>query len=265
MSSEQNVALTAAAVDAGYPRRPVLRRVSIDLRPGDATAIIGPNGAGKSTLLKVLAGTLKPWSGRVVLDGDPLASIGRRRLARKIAVVPQKLDIGFGLRCWDVVMLGRTPYIGFLGAPSTGDRAAVRRAFNETGTGDFSQRPYASLSGGEAQRVVLAMALAQETPYLLLDEPTVHLDIGQQWKLLDRLTQLRRTRGVGVLAVVHDLSLAGLNFDRIILMSHGSIVADGTPAEVLTQRNISTSFEAPVRIWHYDRRVGVTLQPPAEA
>ena len=223
------LALTAVDVDAGYPGCRVLNEVSVDLRPGNATAVIGPNGAGKSTLIKVLGGILRPSSGRVLLDGAPLRTYDRRALARKIAVVPQRLDIGFGLSGWDVAMLGRTPYMGFLGATSPVDRAAVERAVAETDTREFINRSFASLSGGEAQRVVLAMALAQETPYLLLDEPTVHLDLGQQWKLLERLMELRYSRNVGILAVVHDLTLAGLNFDRVILMDHGTVTADGPP------------------------------------
>jgi iron complex transport system ATP-binding protein len=257
-------ALCAEGIDAGYLRYRALAGVSVDLRPGDATAIIGPNGAGKSTLLKVLAGVLRPSRGNVSLDGLPLSTFDRRTVARKIAVVPQKLDIGFGLRAFDVVMLGRTPYIGFLGAPSQEDRAAVERAIDETDTHAFVSRPFASLSGGEAQRVVLAMALAQETPYLLLDEPTVHLDLGQQWKLLERLMELRRARNVGVLAVVHDLTLAGLNFDRIILMDHGVVIADGTPSSVLSEENVHAAFGAPVRIWQDGPRVGVSLRPAAE-
>ena len=188
---------------------------------GDAVAIVGPNGAGKSTLLKVLAGVLSPWKGQVRLDGAPLQSIDRRSLARVIAVVPQKLEIGFGLTARDVVMLGRTPYMGFLGSTSSADQHAIERAIDETDTGHLMCRAFATLSGGEAQRVILAMALAQETDFLLLDEPTVHLDLGQQWQLINRLMQLREPARVGILAIVHDLNLAGLNFERIVLIQGG--------------------------------------------
>lgn len=256
--------LSASGVDAGYASRVVLRGASLDLRPGDSTAIVGPNGAGKTTLLKVLAGTLKPSHGSVTLDGRPLSTMTRRDIARKVAIVPQKLEIGFGLTGRDVVMLGRTPYLGFLGSETVEDRRAVDRATSETETSDFVNRPFSELSGGEAQRVVLAMALAQETPYLLLDEPTVHLDLGQQWKLIEKLMSLRHLRGVGILAIVHDLTLAGLGFDRVLLMADGKVVADGTPAEVLTVQNIRQGFGAPVRVWQDGSGVTVVLDPLAK-
>lgn len=222
-------------------------------------AIVGPNGAGKSTLLKVLAGVLSPWKGQVRLDAAALQSIDRRSLARVIAVVPQKLEIGFGLTARDVVMLGRTPYMGFLGSTSSADQHAIERAIDETDTGHLINRPFATLSGGEAQRIILAMALAQETDFLLLDEPTVHLDLGQQWQLINRLMQLRESRDVGIFAIVHDLNLAGLNFERIVLIQEGRIQEDGPPRSVLTEQNISRAFGAPVRIWRDGSGVAVSM------
>ena len=246
---------------AGYDGRSVLHTVSFALHRGDATAIIGPNGVGKTTLLKLLAGSLRPQSGHVSLDGLPLTAIPRRELAKSIAVVPQKLDIGFGLCGREVVALGRTPYVGFFGSQTRADHEAIDRAIAETDTASFVDRPYSSLSGGESQRVVLAMALAQETPYLLLDEPTVHLDLGQQWRLIERLMGMRRSRNVGILAILHDLTLAGLGFDRVVLIGDGRIVADGSPAEVLTESNISEGFGAPVTVWHDVSGVRVALIP----
>src|SRR5579872_3472165 len=225
--------LQAVDIHAGYPGRSVLFDVSLELRRGDATAIIGPNGAGKSTLLKVMAGGLHPAGGEVLLDGMPLRSVSRRVSATRIAFVPQNLAVGFGLTAREVVMLGRTPYVGFLGVPTRHDRTAVAQAMRETDTMQLADRPFAKLSGGEAQRVILAMALAQEPDFLLLDEPTVHLDLGQQWKFISHLFQLRDRSGVGVLAVVHDLNLAGTMFERVVLLESGRIAADGPPSSVL--------------------------------
>jgi iron complex transport system ATP-binding protein len=259
--SNDTTGLEASSIYAGYSRHRVLHDVSVNLNHGDTIAVIGPNGAGKSTLLKVLAGTLRPDRGAVSLDGRPLAQLGPRQAAHRIAVVPQKLTISFGLTAREVVMMGRTPYLGFLGSPSVGDRAAVHQALLDTDTLPLANRVFATLSGGEAQRVVLAMALAQETDYLLLDEPTVHLDLGQQWKFIGHLMELRARRHVGILAIVHDLTLAGTAFDRVILLNHGRVIADGSPREVLTKASISREFGAPVHVWHDENgtRVGVGL------
>ena len=253
--------LSARDVVVGYEGKPVLHGVSISLHHGDAVAVIGPNGAGKSTLLNTLAGALKATSGGVSLDGVPLQSIARRDLAKRIAVVPQRLTIGFGLTGLDVVRLGRTPYLGRFGSHCKSDREAVDRAIEDTDCSGFAARAYSSLSGGEAQRIILAMALAQETSYLLLDEPTVHLDLGQQWKFMQTLVALRQARNVGILAVIHDLSLAGIGFDRVVLLAGGRIIADGTASEVITEVNVSTGFDAPVKVWQDGTKVRVVLDP----
>lgn len=259
MPTGSDSGLAAHEVDAGYDGRAVVHNLSLRLEAGDSVAVIGPNGAGKSTLLKVLSGLLRPRQGQVTLDGRCLSDVPRRERAKRIAVVPQSLDIGFGLTGRDVVMLGRTPYLGFLGTGSRTDREAVSEAIAETDVAEFVDRPFATLSGGEAQRVVLAMALAQETPYLLLDEPTVHLDLGQQWRLLELLVSLRVRRRVGILAIVHDLSLAGLEFNRVVLMSGGRIVAIGPAREVLTAERVRDAFGAPVSVWEDTTGVRVVL------
>lgn len=243
MASDRS--LTATQIDAGYLGTVTIRRISFRIQPGEAIAVVGPNGAGKTTLLKVLAGLLRPFSGTVDLDGRRIACLNRRELARRIAVVPQHLNVGFGLRGRDVVGLGRTPFLGFLGHMTEADKAAIEEAIDETDVRDFVDRPFAHLSGGESQRVVLAMALAQAASYLLLDEPTVHLDVGQQWKFMAKISQLRQHRGVGVVAILHDLNLAGHNFDRVVLMNEGSVIASGSPEEVLTASNVSDVFDIP--------------------
>lgn len=267
MPIDSDRALVGQGIDAGYGSRHVLHGVDIEVPRGAAVAVVGPNGAGKSTLLKTLCGGLRPMVGSIRLDGVDIRTLGPRELARRIAVVPQALHVGFGMTGRDVVMLGRTPYLGFLGSSGTRDLAAVSEAIEDTDIADFVDRPFSTLSGGEAQRVVLAMALAQETSYLLLDEPTVHLDLGQQWRLMERLMELRRRRGVGILAILHDLSLAGLNFDRVVLLGGGRVVASGSPHEVLTESNVGQAFGAPVRVLEDADGVRVVLQglptPPA--
>lgn len=250
--------LVAEAIHAGYPKRPVLFNAGLRLEPGQAKALIGPNGAGKSTLLKVLTGHLQPESGRVLLDGRELTSLSRRQISRKLAVTPQSLAVGFALKARDVVLLGRTPYFGVLGTATANDRRAVDRAIEQADIGEYVDRPMAQLSGGEAQRVILAMALAQESSFLLLDEPTVHLDLAQQSKFLATLRRLQRTREVSILAVVHDLNQAAF-FDRVVLMSAGRTVFEGTPTEVLTADRVRQVFGAAVRIWQDESGVQVAL------
>jgi iron complex transport system ATP-binding protein len=253
--------LRAQGIVAGYGTADVLQGVDLYLRRAEMVAIVGPNGAGKSTLLKVLTALITPRAGFVTLNDRPLTSFTRRELAREIAVVPQRLDIGFGMTAFDVVMLGRTPYLGFFGSPTARDIEAVYEAMEETDVHALAHRPFAMLSGGEQQRVILAMALAQETPFLLLDEPTVHLDLGQQWRFMDKLLLLRRQRNVGVLAVVHDLNLAGLFFERVLVLDRGRVVAAGPPATVLTVEHIARVFAAPVRVWPACTGTGVALDP----
>lgn len=257
----EEVGLEAHGVTGGYGERAVVSQIDLALKPQDSIAVIGPNGAGKTTLLRLLGGSLAPAQGYVTLNGIRLDTLDRRSAARAIAIVPQKLDIGFGLTVREVIMLGRTPYLGFLGSISADDTLAVRRAAVETDVVHLLPRPFASLSGGEAQRAILAMALAQDSQFLLLDEPTVHLDLGQQWHLMGSLMRLRAARHVGILAIVHDLSLAGLNFDRIVLLKDGKVQADGRPAEVLTESNVSRAFGSPVRVHQEGGHVSVWMPP----
>jgi iron complex transport system ATP-binding protein len=150
--------------------------------------------------------------------------------------------------------------MGLFGSVDRTDVIAIDTAMRQTETFQLSARQFSTLSGGEAQRVVLAMALAQEADYLLLDEPTVHLDLGQQWKFISRLFELRSTRKIGILAILHDLTLAGSGFDQVILMAGGRVAAFGSPSDVLTEHNISAAFEAPVNVWHDESGVRVALR-----
>ncbi|HZT95420.1 MAG TPA: ABC transporter ATP-binding protein [Chloroflexota bacterium] len=259
IDSEQGIRVRD--VSAGYGGKTLLEGVDLRLPPGGSMAIVGPNGAGKTTLFRVITAMLKPRSGSVTLDGVDVRALSRRELSRLIAVVPQRLEVGFGLTAGEVVTLGRTPHMGFLRGLTDADRAAILRAVEETEIEHLVHRSFSSLSGGEQQRTVLAMAIAQEAPYLLLDEPTVHLDVGQQWRLMESLATLRTQRRVGILAIVHDLSLAGLYFEHVLVLDNGRVLGQGRPQDVLTAAAIGRTFGAPLTVRQGATGVSVLLNP----
>jgi iron complex transport system ATP-binding protein len=220
-------------VHFAYEGRPVLRGVSLEARPGRVLGLLGPNGAGKSTLVRLAAGLLRPGRGRVLLEGRDLSAWSRRAIAQRVALLPQDSQPPPAFTAREVVSLGRTPHLGWLGAEGPHDRAVVARALELTDAGDLADRPVDELSGGERQRVLLARAIAQEPRVLLLDEPTLHLDLGHQVGLLDLVVRLARQGGLAVLAVFHDLNLAARSCDELALLSQGRLVAAGPPDEVL--------------------------------
>lgn len=246
--------LSAHRIDFAYDARVVLRGVDIALRRGALVALLGPNGSGKTTLLKILCGILSPRAGRVAWNARDLAALNRRAIARRIALVPQELIVPFAFTVREMVLLGRTPHVRPLVGARARDRAAVEQAFELTETGAFADRFFDELSGGERQRVVIAMALAQvlgdsaEDAVLLLDEPTVHLDINHQIEVLELIHKLNRERGLTVLATMHDLNLAALYFDRLVLLNEGLVVTQGTPREVLSKERVKDIFGAEVLI-----------------
>ncbi|MFB7030570.1 MULTISPECIES: ABC transporter ATP-binding protein [unclassified Streptomyces] len=216
----------------------VLDGVSVAPVPGTVTGLLGPNGSGKSTLLRLLAGVLAPDSGVVTLDGDPLAGLGRRTVARRLATVEQQSDTQTDLTVLDVVRLGRVPHRRAWTPPSAADEAAVRSALARTGLADRARQPWRTLSGGERQRVQIARALAQEPRELLLDEPTNHLDVQHQLDLMELVSGLRLTAVVAL----HDLNLAAVYCERLVVLSGGRVVACGTPDEVLTEELIADVY-----------------------
>lgn len=243
-----DIALEARGVEFGYYDGPVLEGVDLLLQREELVGLIGPNGSGKTTLLKVLSGLLSPKRGSVRLEGKELRQLSRRHAARRMAVVPQELTTPFVFTAWDMVMLGRTPHVRPLEGIRVRDREVVEEKMVLTGTSQLASRPFNELSGGEQQRIVIAMALAQEADILLLDEPTVHLDISHQVEILELIRRLNRERGLTVLAIIHDLNLASLYFDRLVLLSAGRIVATGTPDEVLREERIRQVFRAAVQV-----------------
>jgi iron complex transport system ATP-binding protein len=229
-------------VTAEYRRRTALQDVTLEIASGERVALIGPNGAGKSTLLRVVAGVLAPVRGRVTLGGTPLGGLDREAIARRLAVVPQAATIPFATTVEEVVGLGRLPHEDPFRGARPADRAAIAAAIERVGVGHLLGRDARELSLGERQLVLLAMAVAQSAPVLLLDEPTVHLDLRHQVGAMELLVDLNERDGTTILAVLHDLGLAVHFFPRLVLIDRGEIVADGPPAEVLTGDRIRDVF-----------------------
>jgi iron complex transport system ATP-binding protein len=247
------VVLEARGLTCGYGALPVLTAVDLCLSRGETIALLGRNGSGKSTLIRTLAGVLPALSGSVTVDGLPIKQHDRRALSRRLAVVPQKMDVPFAFSVREIVELGRAPHARFLGLPNEADARAVESALNACDLQALSAHPFQQISGGEQQRVALAMALAQEPEILLLDEPTVHLDLSHQVSLLDLVRRLRTSRGLGVIAAMHDVNLSALYFDRILLLGEGAPLAMGTPLEVLTAAAIERAFSTRVEVFPHPR------------
>ena len=253
--------LHAQAVTAGYGARVVLHACTLQIARGEVVAIVGPNGAGKSTLLRALAGLLRPSSGSVELDGVDIATLARRDLAQRIAVVPQIFDTLFPFTVREVVALGRTARLGRFGGASREDAAAVERAIVDLDLADLASRRIDRLSGGERQRAVLAMALAQETDVLLLDEPTVHLDPSHQVGMLRLIRELACARGLAVVAVLHDLNLAASMATRLAVMAGGRVVCDAAPETVISAELIRDVFGPGLAVSRHDGRPVVLPVP----
>jgi len=240
----------------------VLRGVDLRLQHGELLALLGTNGSGKTTLLRVLAGTLRGASGSIELFGRPLAEFSRGALARRVAVLPQSLELPGGFRAGELVEMGRAPHAQRRFGPSPADEEAVERALVDADALDLAHRRIEELSGGERQRVLVAMALAQEPDLLLLDEPTLHLDLAHQVALLNAIDRLRLRRGLAVVAVLHDLNLAAAFAPRVVLLSAGVVVADGDPASVLTTERVRETFGVAVEEAYTEARDRVLAVRP---
>ena len=241
--------IRAEGLSFDYGRRPVFAEFDLAVARGEILGILGPNGCGKSTLLRLLRGVLPPAAGRIFWHGRPLAGIGRREMARLAAVVSQASPAAFPFTVYEVVAMGRFAHgAGFGGLDGEG-RKAVERALAAADIAHLARRPATALSGGELQRVLLARALAQETPVLLLDEATSHLDLEHRLAIGALLRRRNRETGVTVLQVSHDLDLAAETSHRLLLLSpEGRVVALGLPGEVLTSANLAQAFRVEVRV-----------------
>ena len=229
-------------VVVGYRDRVVLRGIDLSIAPGERLALVGPNGAGKSTLLRVLAGLVVPRSGRVSLGGDPIASLDRPTIARRLAAVPGQATVPFSARVEEVIALGRLPHEDPIRGPRAADIAAVDAAISRVGIDRLRGRDARELSLGERQLVLVALAVAQAAPLLVLDEPTVHLDLRHQVAVMELLADLNARDGTTILAVLHDLALARHFFPRLVVLDGGRVAADGPPDAVLTRERVLAVF-----------------------
>lgn len=234
-------ALDLSRITFGYGRRRLFEEFDLQVGERELFGVIGPNGAGKTTLLNLAAGLLSPDAGTVRLGGRDVAGLGAREIARSVAVVPQESHFAFDFTVREVVMMGRNPYVPRFGRPRQTDRDVVDRALESTEVADLARRGINQISGGERQRVVLARALAQQPAVLLLDEPTLHLDVGHQHSFVRLLAGLN-ARGLTVVLLTHDLNLAALLCQRVLLLDTGRKVACDVPGAVITSELIRRSY-----------------------
>jgi iron complex transport system ATP-binding protein len=235
MGRQKAAPATNEGVRAGFrPPAFLLQNVTVDVPRGSFTGLLGPNGCGKTTLLKLMAGMMPPDAGELTLDGEPLTRIKRRRLAQRVAIVPQETHPAFDYAVMEMVLMGRHPHLGRLTLEGPDDLAIAYDALQATGTGHLASRSYMTLSGGEKQRVIIASALAQSPDLLLLDEPTASLDLGYQLEIAALLSRLNRERGVTLVLATHDLNLAASVCSTLVLLRQGRVLAQGPTRDVLT-------------------------------
>lgn len=245
-----SVRLRAQRLDVGYGDHTVVKQLDLDVQDGAVTTIIGPNGCGKSTLLRAMARLLKPQSGQVVLDGKQIHTMATRDVAKMLAMLPQSPLAPEGLIVRDLVARGRHPRQSWLRQWSKDDENHVNETLAWTSMTDLADQAIDELSGGQRQRAWIAMALAQDTDLLLLDEPTTYLDLSHQIEVLDLVRNLNRRRGRTIVMVLHDLNLAARYSDRLVAMCDGRLVTQGTPADVLTVEMLRDTFNLEAQIVH---------------
>ena len=235
-------AVNANQLNFTYEAQPVLRDVSFAVPRGNFFIIIGPNGSGKTTLIKAIAGTLKAQSGQLHILGKPIQNFSHRTLAKYIALVPQMVPLEFPFRVMEFVLMGRAPHLGILGLEQSGDIEIARQAMAFTGVEHLAERQMYRLSGGERQCVLIARAICQDPQIILLDEPTASLDLAHQVQVMDLMEKFKAEKGVTIIMVSHDVNLAALYGDRLLLLKEGQIVKLGQPDEVLNFQNLEQAY-----------------------
>lgn len=242
--------LCAEALNVNYGDRRVIKDVSFEVPGGTILGVIGPNGAGKTTLIRALSGVLPPVSGRVLAAGQDLAALKPAERARRVAVVPQARSLPPAFTGWELVLMGRTPHLNWLGHVSRQDEERVRKALESASAASLASRRIGELSGGEQQRLLLARALAQEAPIMLLDEPTTHLDLQYQINLLDQVRRLAREENMTVVIALHDLNLVARYADQVALLVSGELIACGAPESVLRPEVLTPVYRLPLQVLH---------------
>ena len=255
------MSLSVTDLSFSYGTRRILEDISFEVAAGAFCALLGPNGSGKSTMVKALAGVHRAKHGRIAVEGRDIASLGRRELARLVAYVPQAGDAPFDLTVREAVMLGRTPHFGI--APGAADRAKVEDAIVRMGLSEIAEQSMSELSGGQAQRAMIARALAQDPRVLLLDEPTSALDLRYQIETLQLVRQITREEGISALIAIHDLNHAARYCDQVIVLHGGHLVADGTPAQALQGPILRSVYEVDVEV--SEREDSVEVRPRVDA
>ncbi len=261
MSSEPAPPLSVRELTVRFGPREALSGVTLDVRAGEFLALAGPNGSGKTTLIRAVLGFAVPAAGSVTLLGDDIARLRPVERARRVAWVPQEEPVRDDVPLLDYVLYGRYAHRGMLEGETVEDRRLATRLLSEVGLADRAQDGVLSISGGERQRAILARAFAQEAPLLLLDEPTSHLDIAHQLDVLSRVRELAQTRGTTVVAALHDLNLAARFADRIVVLSHGRVVANGPPREIISRELLRRVWGVSAEL-RRDPRTGVPFLIP---
>lgn len=241
------MSLSTHNLSVGYHDKAIVKQVNLSIPEGKIIALLGPNGCGKSTLLKAMARILSPMEGHVQWQGKNLHSIASKKLAQQLALLPQTQPIPEGIKVKDLVAYGRSPYTGFWGRLNRQDQLIIDSVMHETGITELADQLVSELSGGQRQRVWLAMTLAQDTPYLLLDEPTTYMDLSHQVELMHLLRKLNK-QGKTIITVLHDINQAARYCDHLIVMKQGSIITQGSPDSVLTQTLMKDVFSLNAQI-----------------
>lgn len=257
--------LQAVDLSFAYERDRVLDDVSFEVRRGTIVGLLGPNGSGKTTLLRLLSGVLTPSAGRVSLDGVDVRRIGRRDLARRIAVVPQETHSAFDYSVIEIVLMGRYPHLGPFELEGPDDVATARAALAATGTSALDARPFSTLSGGEKQRVVIASALAQAADVMLLDEPTASLDVRYQLEIAALVRRLNAERQMTMVVSTHDLNFAAAICHEIVLLRGGRVLAGGPTRDVLTPDRVRALYNVEAEVSYHERAGHVTVIPIGRA